>query len=379
MHDPGTLSAVTESSPAPATAPAAADEAAAAGVRPDGVDRRSVAEGTLDVVGIGSPLVDVLAEASEQEITEAGLTRGSMALVDLERAEAIHGGMRATREVSGGSAANTMAGVAALGGRAGFVGKLADDRLGRLFAADIRSAGVVFEPLRPAPADDGPPESRGTGRCLVLVSGDAERTMATHLGAAVTISPADVDDALVARAGVVYLEGYLWDLPPAKEALRRAMGAARAADGAVALSLSDPFCVERHQREFLALVRDDVDVLFGNEDEMIRLFGVRSLEAAVEAAEETGLLVAITRGADGAIVTTAHGPVEVPAEVVERVVDTTGAGDLFAAGFLYGLTHGADPQRCTRLGALCAGEVIGHLGARPECDLRALAADAGLL
>ncbi|MHB1583374.1 MAG: adenosine kinase [Acidimicrobiales bacterium] len=370
---------MTDSSPAPATAPAAADESAPAGVRPDGADRPWAAERTLDVVGVGSPLVDVLAEASEQEIIEAGLTRGSMALVDLERAEVIHGGMRATREVSGGSAANTMAGVAALGGRAGFVGKLADDRLGRLFTDDIRSAGVVFDPLRPAPADAGPPESRGTGRCLVLVSGDAERTMATHLGAAVTISPDDVDEALVARAGVVYLEGYLWDLPPAKEALRRAVRAARAADGAVALSLSDPFCVERHQREFLALVRDDVDVLFGNEDEMVRLFGVRSLEAAVDAAEETGLLVAITRGADGAVVTTAHGPVEVPAEAVERVVDTTGAGDLFAAGFLYGLTHGADPQRCARLGALCAGEVIGHLGARPERDLRALAADAGLL
>jgi len=379
LHGPGTLSAVSEPSPAEGTSAAGVDEAAPGGVGQDGDARPAAADGTLDVVGIGSPLVDVLAEASEQEIKEAGLVRGSMALVDLERAEAIHDGMRATREVSGGSAANTMAGVAALGGSAGFVGKLADDRLGRLFTEDIRSAGVVFEPLHLAPADDGPPESRGTGRCLVLVSGDTERTMATHLGAAVTISPADVDDGLVARAGVVYLEGYLWDLPPAKEALRSAVRAARAADGAVALSLSDPFCVERHQREFLALVRDDIDVLFGNEEEMVRLFGVRSLREAVDAAEETGLLVAITRGADGAVVTTAHGPVEVPAHAVERVVDTTGAGDLFAAGFLHGLTHGADPQRCARLGALCAAEVIAHLGARPERDLRALAADAGLL
>lgn len=332
----------------------------------------------LDVVAIGSPLVDVLAAVSEEEIEGAGLTRGSMALVDLERAEAIHARMRATREVSGGSAANTMAGVAALGGRAGFIGKLADDRLGRLFTDDIRAAGVVFEPLHPAEPDRGAPERRGTGRCLVLVSGDAERTMATHLGAAVTISPADVDEKLVERAGVLYLEGYLWDLPPAKEALRRAIGTARRADGAVALSLSDPFCVERHQREFLELVRDDVDVLFGNEEEMVRLFGVGSLADAVESAEETGLLVAITLGAKGAVVTTAHGPVEVPAHRVDRVVDTTGAGDLFAAGFLYGLTHGAHPEHCARLGALSAAEVIEHLGARPERDLRRLAAAAGL-
>lgn len=346
---------------------------------PQGDGRGEPAHEVLDVVGIGSPLVDVLAEASEDEIAQAGLTRGSMALVDLERAEAIHEGMRATREVSGGSAANTMAGVAALGGRAGFIGKLADDHLGRLFAEDIRAAGVAFDPLHPAAREQGPPEARGTGRCLVLVSGDAERTMATHLGAAVTISPADVDESMVARAGVVYLEGYLWDLPPAKEALRRAVRAAQGANGSVALSLSDPFCVERHQHEFLELVRDDLDVLFGNEEEMIRLFGVRSLDKAVEAAEETGLLVAITLGAKGAVVTTAHGPVEVPAHPVDHVVDTTGAGDLFAAGFLYGLTHGADPERCARLGALCAAEVIDHLGARPERDLRKLAAGAGLL
>ncbi len=302
-----------------------------------------------------------------------------MTLVDLTRAEAIHDLMHDTREVSGGSAANTMVGIASLGGRAGFIGKLADDRLGRLFTEDIRRAGVVFDPLHPAAPDQGAPEARGTGRCLVLVSGDAERTMATHLGVAVTISPADVAEDLVARAGVAYLEGYLWDLPPAKEALRRVVRAAQGADGAVALSLSDPFCVERHQHEFLELVRDDIDVLFGNEEEMVRLFGVESLDGAVEAAEETGLLVAITLGPGGVVVTTAHGPVEVPAHPVERVVDTTGAGDLFAAGFLYGLTHGADPEQCARLGALCAAEFIAHLGARPRRDLRQLAAGAGLL
>lgn len=335
-------------------------------------------DGPLDVVGIGSPLVDVLAEVDEAEVARAGLARGSMTLVDLSRAEEIHALMRDTREVSGGSAANTMAGIAALGGGAGFVGKLADDRLGRLFVEDIRASGVAFDPLDPADPEAGPPEARGTGRCLVLVTGDAERTMATHLGAAVTIGPADVPEDLVGRAAVVYLEGYLWDLPPAKEALRRAIRVAREADGAVALSLSDPFCVERHQRGFLDLLRDDLDVLFANEEEIVALFGARSLEAALDAAEETGVLVAVTLGARGSVAVTAGGRVAVPAAPVREVVDTTGAGDLYAAGFLHGLATGGDPERCARLGSLCAAEVISHLGARPEHDLAPLAAEAGL-
>jgi len=331
----------------------------------------------LDVVGIGSPLVDVLAAAGEAEIAAAGLARGSMELVDLARADAIYARMGPTTEASGGSAANTMVGVAALGGTAGYVGKVADDVLGRVFTHDIRAAGVEFEPV---PSGSGPSgEALGTGRCLVLVSGDAERTMATHLGVATTIGPTDVPEALVSRARLVYLEGYLWDLPPAKEALRRAAHVAHLHDGSVALSLSDPFCVERHQREFLELLLDDVDVLFGNEQEIIRLFGAPSLDAAVEAAEETGLLVAVTLGDRGSVVTTARGPVEVPAAPVDAVVDTTGAGDLYAAGFLFGLTHGAGPERCALLGALCAGEVIGHLGARPQADLREIAGRAGLL
>ncbi|MGH9091103.1 MAG: adenosine kinase [Acidimicrobiales bacterium] len=344
----------------------------------------------LDVVAIGSPLVDVLATAGEEEIAAAGLVRGSMALVDLARAERIYAGMGPTTEVSGGSAANTVAGVAALGGRAGFVGTIADDELGRVFVHDIRACGVEYEPsVAPASgtggrdgdgrSGDGAAEALGTGRCLVLVSGDAERTMATHLGAATTIRPEHVPEALVARGRIAYLEGYLWDLPPAKEAMRRAVEVAHAHDGSVALSLSDPFCVERHQREFLDLLLDDVDVLLGNEEEVTRLFGAPSLDRAVAAAEETGLLVAVTLGARGSVVLGAHGPVEVPATPVAEVVDTTGAGDLYAAGFLYGLTHGAGPEDCARLGALCAGEVIGHLGARPQHDLRALAGEAGLL
>ncbi len=333
---------------------------------------------SLDVVGVGSPLVDVLTTATEDEIAAAGLVRGSMALVDLDQAETIYAAMGSTVEVSGGSAANTMAGIAALGGRAGFVGKIADDPLGQVFVHDIRAAGVRYEPsvaAEPEPTGEG---SLGTGRCLVLVSGDAERTMATHLGAATTITPDDVPVDLVASAEIVYLEGYLWDLPPAKEAMRRAIAVAHDHDGSVALSLSDPFCVERHQREFLDLLLDDVDVLFGNEEEIVRLFGVPSFDGAIEAAAESGLLVAVTRGALGSVVLTARGPVTVPAVPVPAVVDTTGAGDLYAAGFLYGLTHGHEPVRCAELGALCAGEVIGHLGARPQADLGALAAAAGL-
>lgn len=334
------------------------------------------------MVAVGSPLVDVLAVAEEEQIAAAGLVRGSMALVDLARAEGIYAAMGPTTEVSGGSAANTVAGVAALGGRAGFVGTIADDELGRVFVHDIRACGVEYEPSLAdgrGGAGGRDAEAVGTGRCLVLVSGDAERTMATHLGAATTIRPDDVPEALVARARVAYLEGYLWDLPPAKEALRRAVEVAHAHDGSVALSLSDPFCVERHQREFLDLLRDDVDVLLGNEEEVTRLFGAPTLDHALSAAEETGLLVAVTLGPRGSVVLGAHGPVEVPATPVPEVVDTTGAGDLYAAGFLYGLTHGAGPEDCARLGALCAGEVIGHLGARPQHSLRDLAGEAGLL
>lgn len=356
----------------------------------------------LDVVGMGSSLVDVLSNVPDETVAALGLTRGAMALVDLEQAEAVYAAMGPTVEVSGGSAANTVAGVAALGGAAGFVGKVADDPMGHVFLHDIRAAGVAFHPvIAPAPPqrDDAtkagqPPaaiadggvsaglqdegEALGTGRCLVLVTGDAERTMATHLGVATTIGPDDLPVDLVGRSSILYLEGYLWDLGPAKAAMRRAIEVAHDANGAVALSLSDPFCVDRHRRELLDLIVHDVDVLFGNEEELRRLFEKPSLEAALGAAEETGILVAATRGAAGSVVVAGRGPVEVPAADVASVVDTTGAGDLYAAGFLYGLTHGSDPVDCARLGSLCAGEVIGHLGARPQHDLAALARSAGL-
>ena len=299
-----------------------------------------------------------------------------MTLIDLAVANAVLSHMGEPRYVSGGSVANTTAGIAELGGRAGFVGAVADDEAGRTYAEHLRASGVEFEPhVSESAAGDG----LGTGRCMVLITEDADRTMGTYLGAASTLSPEGVPTAFVARASIVLLEGYLWDVPAAKEALRRAAAAAHGAEGSVALSLSDPFCVSRHRREFLELLIDDVDILLGNEEEITMLFGATSAEDAVAAAEETGLLVVMTRGARGATVLTAHGPEDVPAAPVARVVDTTGAGDLFAAGFLFGLTHGTGPLESTRLGGLCAAEIISHTGARPEADLRALATGAGLL
>jgi sugar/nucleoside kinase (ribokinase family) len=343
---------------------------------PDPAPPRAVGEDDLlDVVAIGSSLVDVLARTTDADLERLGLTKGSMALVDLAEAETIHAAMAETTEVSGGSAANTMVGVVALGGTAGFVGKVADDRLGEVFAREIRGAGVLFEPVT---GGGEAAEDAGTGRCLILVTGDAERTMATHLGVAGTITPDDIALDLVRRCQLLYLEGYLWDLAPAKEAMRRAVATCHDHDGSVALSLSDSFCVDRHRREFLDLLLGDIDVLFGNEEELIALFGSSSFDAAISAAEETGLLVAATCGARGSVVLTVHGPEEVAAGAVEVVVDTTGAGDLYAAGFLYGLSHGKDPVRCAELGTLCAAEVISHLGARPVADLAALAAAAGL-
>lgn len=333
----------------------------------------SGAAADLDVVGVGNALVDVLAHVSDHGLAALGLTPGSMTLVDLERAEALYRAMGPAIEVSGGSAANTMAGVVALGGTAGFVGKVADDELGKVFVHDLRAAGVELEPA--VAHGSGAPR---TGRCHVFVSPGAGRTMATHLGAAETIRPAEIPHDLVARGSVLYLEGYLWDVEATKEAMRQAIGVAHDSGGSVALSLSDPFCVDRHCRELLDLVVHDVDVLFGNEQEITRLFSANSLERALSAAEETGVLVAATRGPAGSIVVTGAGLVDVPAADCDDVVDPTGAGDLYAAGFLYGLTHGKDPEECARLGSLCAAEVIGHLGARPEHDLVALAGSAGL-
>ncbi len=342
----------------------------------NGVPTPAMGDHDLDVVAIGSPLLDVIDMTSAEQVAQIGLEKGSMTLIDLPTATAVQEQMATPRYVSGGSVANTTAGIAELGGTAGFVGAVADDEVGRTYSEHLRASGVEFEPhVSETAAGDG----LGTGRCIVLITEDADRTMGTYLGAASTLSPGGVPTSFVARGSVVLLEGYLWDVPAAKEALRHASATAHASEGSVALSLSDPFCVSRHQREFLDLLLDDVDVLLGNEEELTMLFGASSTKGTIAAAEETGLLVVMTRGAQGAVVLTAQGPEEVPAAPVARVVDTTGAGDLFAAGFLFGLTHGLGPVESTRLGGVCAAEIISHTGARPEADLKALAAGAGLL
>lgn len=328
-------------------------------------------DGALDVVAVGSALVDALVHATSADLGQLDLARGTMTLIDHQRAHALYAGSSPAVVASGGSAANTAVGVAALGGAAGFIGRTAADDLGELFRSDLARTGVRVGRAGHGPVADAGDGPGITGRCMVYVTPDGERTMATHLGVASRLGPADLDEDLLGSAQVVYLEGYLWDLPPAKAAMHRAVEVAHAGDGLVALTVSDPFCVERHRREFLDLVRDHVDILFANEEEATALFGVPDVERALAAAEETGVLVAVTRGAAGSVVVTPAGSVAVPAEPA-AVVDTTGAGDLYAAGFLFGLTHGADPERCARLGASCAAEVISHLGARPVADLRQL-------
>jgi len=329
----------------------------------------------LDLVAIGNPLLDVLEATPDEVLDQLGLVKGSMTLIDLAQANAVQALMRAPRFVSGGSVANSAVGVAELGGRAGFIGAVADDEVGHTYVENLRAAGVAFDPVY---SETVAGDSLGTGRCMVLISEDAERTMGTYLGAASTLNVSGVPTAVVERAAIVLLEGYLWDVDAAKEAIRHAAATAHAANGSVALSLSDSFCVSRHQREFLDLLVDDIDILLGNEEEITMLFGASSHQGAIAAAEETGLLVVMTRGARGSVVLTAHGPEEVAAAPVAEVVDTTGAGDLFASGMLYGLTHGMDPVESARLGGICAAEVISHTGARPESDLRVLAAAAGL-
>ncbi|MDP9069801.1 MAG: adenosine kinase [Actinomycetota bacterium] len=320
----------------------------------------------LDVVAVGSAIVDVLAGTDDATVEALGLVKGTMALVDADRADALYASMGPALEISGGSAANTAAGVASFGGAAAFMGKVRDDQFGAVFIHDIRALGVEFPT---------PPAARGpaTARCLVMVTPDAQRTMGTYLGAATGFGPADIDEDLVARGRFTYVEGYLWDPPEAIHALRRAMGAAHAAGGRVALSLSDPFCVARHRQEFLDLLDREVDVLFANEVEIVSLLEVGSFEAAVAAVQGRCQLAALTRGPLGSVVVAGDSVLEVPAEPVAEVVDTTGAGDLYAAGFLFGLSRGVDLERCARLGSVAAAEVISHMGARPAVSLASLA------
>ena len=321
----------------------------------------------LDVVGVGNALVDVISMETDDFIQAHGLVKGSMRLIEPDEAVRLYEAMGPGVEMSGGSAANTLAGIASLGGTGGFVGRVRDDQLGTVFRHDIRAVGVEF-PV--TPATDGAP----TGRSLIVVTSDAERTMNTLLGAASELSPDDVDDAFVARGQVTYLEGYLFDRELAGQAFEKAAAAAHAADRRVALTLSDSFCVERFLESFRELIEREVDILFGNEDELCLLYETDDPFVALDAAEKVCDLVVMTRGADGSLLSDRGSRLEVEAEPVPRVVDTTGAGDLFAAGFLFGFTHGHDLATSARLGSVAAAEVISHVGARPETVLAGLAA-----
>ncbi len=326
---------------------------------------------TLDVVAVGSAIVDVLAHVDDALVEASGLVKGTMVLVDHDRSDALYETMPAGIEVSGGSAANTAAGVASLGGAVAFIGKVRDDALGEIFTHDLRSTGVVY--TTPAGAA-GPP----TARCLVLVTADAERTMGTYLGTAGEMSAADVDPAQVGSARITYVEGYLVGLPSAEEALTAAVEAAHAAGRKVALTLSDPMWVGMQRDAFKALL-PEVDVLLGNETEALELTGESHLEDAVTQLTKSVPVVALTQGPKGAIASDGTETVSVAAEPVAHVVDTTGAGDLFAAGFLLGLARERPLEECLRLGALAAAEVISHMGARPQTSLALLAAAKGLV
>ncbi len=324
-----------------------------------------MAESAVDVVGVGNAIVDVLAQADDGLLDELGLDKGAMTLIDAARGDALYARMGSAIEVSGGSAANTLAGIASLGGRGAYIGKVRDDQLGAVFSHDIRAAGVDF---RSRPAAEGAP----TARCLIFVTPDAQRTMQTYLGVSVELGPDDIDPEAIGAARITYLEGYLFDKEPAKEAFVKAAEIAHAAGRKVALSLSDSFCVDRHRGAFRHLVSGHVDVLFANEAEIVSLFEAGSFDDAMSEIRGHCEIAALTRGADGSVIVSAGEVVEIAAEPVARVVDTTGAGDLFAAGMLYGLTQGLELETCARLGGIAAAEVIGHYGARPQSPLSAV-------
>ena len=325
-----------------------------------------------DVLGIGNAIVDVIAQTEEDFLVKHRMQKGTMALIDEARAAQIYEAMGPTIESSGGSAANTIVGVASFGARAAFVGKVKKDTLGDVFAHDIRAAGVAFETR---PATDGP----STARCYVLITPDGERTMNTYLGAAQNLHPRDIDPNMIGRAAITYLEGYLWDPKDAKDAFVKAAKAAHDAGRKVALTLSDAFCVDRYRAEFLDLMRKGtVDIVFANEGELKSLYETADFHAAIGQLRNDARFAVVTRSEQGCVVVTAGSVTPVPAFPIDRLVDTTGAGDLFAAGFLVGLAHGSDHTTCGKFAALAAAEVIQHVGARPQQSLKALAAANGL-
>ena len=325
-----------------------------------------------DVLGIGNAIFDVLVKTDEGFLESHGMTKGSMALIDEARAASIYRDMGPATEMSGGSAANTIVGIASLGARAAYVGKVKDDQIGRLYTHDIRAAGVAFET---APASDGP----ATGCSYILVTGDGERTMNTYLGAAQDLTVADIDAGEIAASRMIYLEGYLWDPKNAKDAFVKASQIAHQSGREVALTLSDAFCVDRYRGEFLELMRGGtVDVVFANEAELHSLYQPSDFDGALGELRKDAKLGVVTRSEKGCLVASREGIIAVPAFPVDSIIDTTGAGDLFAAGFLFGLVRGAGHEKAGRLGALAAAEVIQHIGARPQVSLKQLAQQQGL-
>lgn len=325
----------------------------------------------FDVLGIGNAIADVFAHVESDFLVNEKLVKGSMRLIDTEEAERLYGKMGSAVRMSGGSAGNTIAGLASLGGNAAYIGKVADDELGAAYAHDMKGIGAHFatQPLK-----DGNP----TARSMILITPDGERTMNTYLGACVELTPDDIDPQVVGASAITYMEGYLWDPPAAKEAFRRAMELAHAAGRQTSLTLSDSFCVDRYRGEFLELVRNgSVDILFANEHELRALYETADLDTAVNAVRSEAKLAVVTLGDKGALTVTRGETHHVHAAPVDEVVDLTGAGDLFASGFLYGLARGYELPRCAELGGLAAAEVISHVGARPERSLKNLAAQNG--
>jgi sugar/nucleoside kinase (ribokinase family) len=326
----------------------------------------------IDVLGLGNSLIDIIALTDDAYLVRQDMAKGAMTLIDEDRAEALYAARENPQIISGGSAANTIVGVASFGVSAAYIGKVKQDELGEAFGRDLRATGVAYATEL---AVHGP----GTGRCFVYVTPDGERTMNTFLGASTYLSPDDVDEALVRAARFVYLEGYMWDRPAAKEAFRKAGRIAHAAGAGVSLTLSDAFCVDRFRGEFIDLMRTGVvDTVFANTDEALSLYQTPHLHEALDAFAAEGVCAVVTRSSKGCVIVQGDARTEVPAHAIAKLVDTTGAGDLFAAGYLAGLARGAEPARCARLAALAASEVIQHIGARPQSSLRELAAKAGL-
>ena len=319
----------------------------------------------FDVVGIGNAIVDVLARTDDHFLAQNRLSKGAMTIIDAQTAEELYGKMGPGVEVSGGSAANTIASIATLGGRGAFIGKVMDDQMGQVFRHDIRAVGVAFDTLSMV---NGAP----TARSLIFVTEDAERTMQTYLGACIELGPDDVDPQIIKSSHITYLEGYLWDPQQAKEAFIKAAKVAQQAGRQVSLSLSDPFCVDRHRGEFIDLVNSHVDILFANEEEIKSLYQVDSFDAALQHVKGHCEIAALTRSSKGSIIISGDNIHILDAEKVEKVVDTTGAGDAYAAGFLFGYTQGKDLGACGELGGILAAEIISHYGARPDTDLKEL-------